>query len=148
MCFILFFSIILFYFPNLLGHPDNYIPANPMSTPAHIVPEWYFLPFYAILRSIPDKLGGVAAMGGAIVILLFLPFINTSEVRSTAFRPVFRKSFWFFFANFLLLGWIGQEVVEHPYVLIGQVGTAFYFLFILFFIPAIGLIEKELMKTN
>jgi len=148
MCFILFFSIILFYFPNLLGHPDNYIPANPMSTPAHIVPEWYFLPFYAILRSIPDKLGGVAAMGGAIVILLFLPFINTSEVRSTAFRPVFRKSFWFFFANFLLLGWIGQEVVEHPYVLIGQIGTAFYFLFILFFIPAIGLIEKELMKTN
>jgi len=148
MCFILFFSIILFYFPNLLGHPDNYIPANPMSTPAHIVPEWYFLPFYAILRSIPDKLGGVAAMGGAIVILLFLPFINTSEVRSSAFRPVFRKSFWFFFANFLLLGWIGQEVVEHPYVLIGQVGTAFYFLFILFFIPAIGLIEKELMKTN
>jgi len=148
MCFILFFSIILFYFPNLLGHPDNYIPANPMSTPAHIVPEWYFLPFYAILRSIPDKLGGVAAMGGAIVILLFLPFINTSEVRSSAFRPIFRKSFWFFFANFLLLGWIGQEVVEHPYVLIGQIGTAFYFLFILFFIPAIGLIEKELMKTN
>jgi len=147
MCFILFFSIILFYFPNLLGHPDNYIPANPMSTPAHIVPEWYFLPFYAILRSIPDKLGGVAAMGGAIVILLFLPFINTSEVRSSAFRPVFRKSFWFFFANFLLLGWIGQEVVEHPYVLIGQIGTAFYFLFILVFIPAIGLIEKELMKT-
>jgi len=148
MCFILFFSIILFYFPNLLGHPDNYIPANPMSTPAHIVPEWYFLPFYAILRSIPDKLGGVAAMGGAIVILLFLPFINTSEVRSSVFRPIFRKSFWVFFANFLLLGWIGQEVVEHPYVLIGQIGTAFYFLFILLFIPAIGVIEKELMKTS
>jgi len=148
MCFILFFSIILFYFPNLLGHPDNYIPANPMSTPAHIVPEWYFLPFYAILRSIPDKLGGVAAMGGAIVILLFLPFINTSEVRSSVFRPIFRKSFWGFFANFLLLGWIGQEVVEHPYVLIGQIGTAFYFLFILLFIPAIGVIEKELMKTS
>ena len=148
MCFILFFSIILFYFPNLLGHPDNYIPANPMSTPAHIVPEWYFLPFYAILRSIPDKLGGVAAMGGAIVILLFLPFINTSEVRSSVFRPIFRKSFWLFFANFLLLGWIGQEVVEHPYVLIGQIGTAFYFLFILLFIPAIGVIEKELMKTS
>jgi len=147
MCFILFFSIILFYFPNLLGHPDNYIPANPMSTPAHIVPEWYFLPFYAILRSIPDKLGGVAAMGGAIVILLFLPFINTSEVRSSVFRPIFRKSFWLFFANFLLLGWIGQEVVEHPYVLIGQIGTAFYFFFILLFIPAIGVIEKELMKT-
>jgi ubiquinol-cytochrome c reductase cytochrome b subunit len=80
--FVVFFSLFLFYYPNLLGHPDNYIPADPMSTPAHIVPEWYFLPFYAILRSIPDKLGGVAAMGGAIVILLFLPFINTSEVRS------------------------------------------------------------------
>ena len=103
--FIVFFSIFLFYFPNLLGHPDNYIPADPMSTPAHIVPEWYFLPFYAILRSIPDKLGGVAAMGGAIVILFFLPFINTSEVRSSTFRPIYRKLFWFIFADFLLLDW-------------------------------------------
>jgi len=109
--------------------------ANPMSTPAHIVPEWYFLPFYAILRSIPDRLGGVAAMGGAIVVLLFLPFLNTSEVRSAAFRPIFRKLFWLFFANFLLLGWIGQEVVESPYIFIGQIGTAFYFFFLLFLMP-------------
>jgi len=132
LSFVFFFSIILFYYPNLLGHPDNYIMANPMSTPAHIVPEWYFLPFYAILRSIPDKLGGVAAMGGAIVVLLFLPFLNTSEVRSAAFRPIFRKLFWLFFANFLLLGWIGQEVVESPYIFIGQIGTAFYFFFYFF----------------
>ena len=148
LCFISFFSIILFYYPNLLGHPDNYIPANPMSTPAHIVPEWYFLPFYAILRSIPDKLGGVVAMGGAIVILLFLPFINTSEVRSSTFRPIFRVFFWLLFADFLLLGWIGQEVVEEPYTLIGQLGTAFYFLFFLFLIPLIGLVESTLIKTR
>jgi len=148
MCFVLFFSIILFYYPNLLGHPDNYIPANPMSTPAHIVPEWYFLPFYAILRSIPDKLGGVAAMGGAIVILLTLPFTNTSEVRSAAFRPIFRQAFWFLFANFLLLGWIGQEVVEYPYTLVGQIGTLFYFFFFIVLMPALGIIEKILMRTK
>jgi len=148
MCFILFFSIILFYFPNLLGHPDNYIPANPMSTPAHIVPEWYFLPFYAILRSIPDKLGGVVAMGGAIVILLTLPFTNSSEIRSATFRPIFRKAYWFLFCNFLLLGWIGQEVVEQPYTLIGQIGTAFYFFFFFFFMPGIGYIEKLLIRLK
>jgi len=146
LSFVFFFSIILFYYPNLLGHPDNYIMANPMSTPAHIVPEWYFLPFYAILRSIPDKLGGVAAMGGAIVVLLFLPFLNTSEVRSAAFRPIFRKLFWLFFANFLLLGWIGQEVVESPYIFIGQIGTAFYFFFFFFFMSMLGLFEKFFMR--
>jgi len=86
---VFFLSVIIVYYPNSLGHPDNYIPANPMSTPAHIVPEWYFLPFYAILRSIPDKLGGVLAMFGAIVVLMILPFLNTSEVRSGEFRPVY-----------------------------------------------------------
>jgi len=148
MVFLFFFSIILFYLPNTLGHPDNYIQANPMSTPAHIVPEWYFLPFYAILRSIPNKLGGVAAMGGAIVILLFIPFINTSTVRSSTFRPIFRQVFWFLFADFLLLGWIGQEVVEEPFILIGQLGTLFYFFFFLFFIPFIGLFENALLKKE
>ena len=146
--FIVFFSIFLFYFPNLLGHPDNYIPADPMSTPAHIVPEWYFLPFYAILRSIPDKLGGVAAMGGAIVILFFLPFINTSEVRSSTFRPIYRKLFWFIFADFLLLGWIGQEIVETPYVQIGQIATVFYFFYFLLLIPFVGLLETSLIRTK
>jgi ubiquinol-cytochrome c reductase cytochrome b subunit len=146
--FVVFFSLFLFYYPNLLGHPDNYIPADPMSTPAHIVPEWYFLPFYAILRSIPDKLGGVAAMGGAIVILLFLPFINTSEVRSAAFRPLYRKLFWFIFADFLLLGWIGHEIVETPFIEIGQVGTVFYFLYFLVIIPALGILENRLVRTK
>jgi ubiquinol-cytochrome c reductase cytochrome b subunit len=148
MCFVVVFSIILFYFPNLLGHPDNYIPADPMVTPAHIVPEWYFLPFYAILRSIPDKLGGVAAMGGAIVILLFLPFTNTSKVRSSTFRPIYRVVFWFLFADFLLLGWIGQEVVEEPFVMVGQIGTAFYFLYFLVFVPLVGVLENSLIRTN
>jgi ubiquinol-cytochrome c reductase cytochrome b subunit len=148
MVFVVFFSIILFYYPNTLGHPDNYIPADPMSTPAHIVPEWYFLPFYAILRSIPDKLGGVVAMGGAIVILLFLPFINTSEVRSSTFRPLYRKLFWFIFADFLLLGWVGQEIVETPFIEIGQIGTLFYFLYFLVLIPALGLLENRLIRTK
>jgi len=148
MLFVVFFSVFLFYYPNLLGHPDNYIPANPMVTPHHIVPECYFLPFYAILRSIPDKLGGVLAMGGAIVILLFLPFINTSEVRSSTFRPIYRKLFWFIFADFLLLGWIGQEVVEYPFEQIGLAATVFYFLYFLVLIPAVGILENRLVRTK
>ena len=92
--FALFFSWFIFFAPNTLGHPDNYIPANPMSTPAHIVPEWYFLPVYAILRSIPNKLAGVLAIGLVFVSLLLLPFINTSPVRSATFRPLYKKLFW------------------------------------------------------
>jgi ubiquinol-cytochrome c reductase cytochrome b subunit len=148
MCFLAFFSIILFYFPNLLGHPDNYIPANPMKTPAHIVPEWYFLPFYAILRAIPSKVGGVLAMGGAIAILLLLPFINTSEVRSSAFRPIYIHIFWLFFFNFLLLGWLGQAPIEDPFIILGQLGTVFYFLVLLVFIPLIGILESFLIKVK
>jgi ubiquinol-cytochrome c reductase cytochrome b/c1 subunit len=117
-------------------------------TPAHIVPEWYFLPFYAILRSIPDKLGGVVAMGGAIAILALLPIINTSEIRSSKFRPIFGFAYWFIFADFLLLGWIGQKPVETPFIEIGQVGTVFYFLFFLVLLPLIGLIEKSLVRNN
>jgi ubiquinol-cytochrome c reductase cytochrome b subunit len=99
-----FFSIFIFYAPNVLGHPDNYIPANPMSTPAHIVPEWYFLPVYAILRSIPNKLGGVAAIGLVFVSSFALPFINTSYVCSSSFRPIHQKLFWLLLADCLLLG--------------------------------------------
>ena len=142
---ITFFSFFLFFYPNILGHSDNYIPANPLVTPPHIVPEWYFLPFYAILRSIPDKLGGVAAMGGAIVILAFLPYINTSEVRNSKFRPIFSILYWFLFFNFVLLGWIGQKVVESPYIEIGMVATLFYFVFFLILILLIGLLEKFLL---
>ena len=142
------FSFFLFFYPNTLGHPDNYIPANPLVTPPHIVPEWYFLPFYAILRSIPDKLGGVAAMGGAIVILLALPIINTSKIRSSKFRPIFRFLYWFWVADFLILGWIGQKPVESPYVEVGVCATIFYFVFLLIIIPVVGLIEESLLKQT
>jgi quinol-cytochrome oxidoreductase complex cytochrome b subunit len=144
---LLFFSLFVFYYPNSLGHPDNYIPANSLVTPAHIVPEWYFLPFYAILRSIPHKLGGVVAMIGAILVLLLLPIINTSEIRSSKFRPIFAVVYWFFVADFVILGWIGQKPVESPYVEVGMVGTAFYFVFLLILVPSIGLAERYLIRN-
>jgi ubiquinol-cytochrome c reductase cytochrome b subunit len=145
---IAFFSFFVFYYPNALGHSDNYIPANPLVTPAHIVPEWYFLPFYAILRSIPDKLGGVVAMVAAILILLLLPIINTSEIRSSKFRPIFGIGYWFLVSDFLLLGWIGQKPVETPYIEIGMGLTFFYFAFLLVLLPLIGLIEKQLIRAQ
>lgn len=143
----LFFAYFVYFEPNLLGHPDNYIPANPLVTPAHIVPEWYFLPFYAILRSIPSKLGGVIAMVGAILILLVLPFVHTSEVRSSSFRPIAKKVFWFFVADVLLLGWLGGKPVEEPYILIGQIATIFYFSYFVILTPLIGYIENILVKV-
>jgi len=143
--FLFVFSIFIFFAPNLLGHPDNYIPANPLVTPPHIVPEWYFLPFYAILRSIPDKLGGVIAMVSAILVLLLLPVINTSEIRSTKFRPIFGILYWFLVSDFLILGWIGQQPVEEPFIQIGMFATGFYFSFFLILLPLSGIIEKFLM---
>jgi len=142
----MFFSYFVFLNPNILGHPDNYIEANPMVTPAHIVPEWYFLPFYAILRSIPDKLGGVVAMVGAILINLALPVLNTSNIRSSFFRPLHKIVFWLFIANFLLLGWLGQMPVEDPYILIGQLCTLLYFAYYLVVLPGLGLLERMLMS--
>ena len=141
------FGYFVFFAPNAMGHPDNYLPADPMVTPPHIVPEWYFLPFYAILRSIPHKLGGVVAMFGALLILRTLPWTNTSEVRSTAFRPIFRQFYWLFVADCLLLGWIGQKIVEQPYVLVGQIATVYYFLFLLVIIPVTGRVESYRMRT-
>jgi ubiquinol-cytochrome c reductase cytochrome b subunit len=117
-----------------------------MVTPSHIVPEWYFLPFYAVLRSVPDKLGGVGAMFGAIVVLFLIPFINHSEVRSSSFRPMYRKAFWFLVSDFIFLGWIGQKVVETPYIELGQVATAFYFIFFMIILPFFGFIEALIMK--
>jgi ubiquinol-cytochrome c reductase cytochrome b subunit len=143
--FALFFSFFIYFAPNALGHPDNYIPANPMSTPAHIVPEWYFLPVYAILRSIPNKLAGVAAIGLVFVSLLLLPFINTSSIRSSNFRPLYKKLFWLFVADCLLLGWIGCQPVEDPYVLIGQLASVYFFAYFLIFIPFLGKFEKALL---
>ena len=149
-CFLLFFMLLVFYFPNLLGHPDNYIPADPMKTPPHIVPEWYFLPFYAILRSIPDKLGGVVAMGGALLVLLTIPFSNTSEIRSTRFRPLFKIFYWLLVSDFLILGWVGQKPVTDIYIFVGQVATTYYFLFFVILLPLVGLLETKLVhyRTN
>merc|ERR1712178_431656 len=143
--FLFFFSYFIFLNPNVLGHPDNYIEANPMVTPAHIVPEWYFLPFYAILRSIPDKLGGVIAMVGAILINLALPLLNTSNIRSSLFRPFHKVIFWIFVANFGLLMWLGQCPVESPYIEISQASALFYFAYYLVILPGLGLLERFLL---
>jgi len=140
-CFLIFFSWFVFYVPNYLGHADNYIEANPMQTPAHIVPEWYYLPFYAILRSIPSKLGGVIAMFGAILVFAFLPWLDTSRVRSAAYRPVYRFFFWVFVACVLLLGYIGSRPPEGGAVLAGRLLTAYYFIYFLVILPLIGLFE-------
>ena len=148
MVFTVFFSYFLFFDPNVLGHPDNYIAANPMVTPAHIVPEWYFLPYYAILRSIPDKLGGVIAMGASLVSLALLPLVNTSNVRSSFFRPFHRWSFWIWLGNAFILGWIGGNPVEDPYILIGQGATLVYFSYLFVGIPALGIIERVLIENK
>jgi ubiquinol-cytochrome c reductase cytochrome b subunit len=148
MVFTVFFSYFLFFDPNVLGHPDNYIAANPMVTPAHIVPEWYFLPYYAILRSIPDKLGGVIAMGASLVSLALLPLVNTSNVRSSFFRPLHRWSFWIWVGNAFILGWIGGNPVEDPYILIGQLATLVYFGYLFVVIPALGIIERVLIENK
>jgi len=142
LCFILFFSIFVYFYPNFLGHPDNYIQADPLKTPAHVVPEWYYLPFYAILRSIPDKLGGVIAMGGAVAMLATLPYLNTGEVRSSIFRPIYRMLFWIFVVNVLCLTVIGQIPVKEPFVTIGQVCTCIYFGYFLI-LPLVAKLESR-----
>jgi ubiquinol-cytochrome c reductase cytochrome b subunit len=142
--FLAFFSWFIFYQPNFLGHADNYIPANPLVTPPHIVPEWYFLPFYAILRAIPDKLGGVIAMFGAIAVLAFLPWLDTSRVRSAAYRPVYRVFFWVFVACCIGLGYLGAMPAEGGYVIASQILTFYYFAFFLLVMPLLGLFETPL----
>jgi ubiquinol-cytochrome c reductase cytochrome b subunit len=145
--FFLALSIIVFFYPNLLGHSDNYIPADPMVTPASIVPEWYLLPYYAILRSIPNKLLGVIAMFGSLLILLVLPLTDVSRIRGNQFRPAMKLAFWFFVVDFIILMWIGSQHPETPYVEIGQVATAFYFAWFLIIVPLIGLVENTLFDT-
>ena len=144
--FALLFSFFVIYAPNYMGHPDNYIEANPMVTPAHIVPEWYFLPFYAILRTIPDKLGGVVLMVFAIIILLFLPNLDSSFIRSNFFKPFHIIVFWFFVSDSILLGWVGQEVVETPFIELAKIITPFYFIYFLILLPLISNIEKILIR--
>ena len=146
LCLALLFSVFVYFYPNLLGHPDNYIPANPMSTPAHIVPEWYFLWVYAILRSIPYKLGGVAAIALVFIELLALHFINSANTRSSSFRPIHKKCFWLLVADCIILVWIGQQPVEDPYVLIGQIASVYFFIYFLVLIPFLGVFEQYLIK--
>lgn len=148
VAFAIFFALFLFFMPNLLGHPDNYIPANPLVTPAHIVPEWYFLPFYAILRAVPDKLFGVVALLFAIVVLALLPFYVNPQVRSMKFRPISQLFFWFFFFDCLLLGWIGGKPAEAPYVQVGQLLSIFYFVYLLVLVPFLDRLETYLWSIE
>lgn len=141
---LLFFSYFVYFSPNTLGHSDNYIPGNPMVTPEHIVPEWYFLPAYAILRSIPNKLLGVLALFAAILVLFVLPFVSTSEVRSSLYRPLHQKLFWLLVIDYILLGYLGQQVPESPFIEIGQIASIYYFSYFLIIIPFLGRFEKNL----
>jgi len=143
--FFLVLSVIVFYLPNSLGHSDNYIPANPMQTPPSIVPEWYLLPYYAILRSIPNKLLGVVGMLGSLLILLAMPILDTSRVRGSQFRPLMRFSFWVFVTDFFLLMYLGSQHAEEPYITVGAIATAVYFGWFLIVVPTIGIIENTLM---
>jgi ubiquinol-cytochrome c reductase cytochrome b/c1 subunit len=135
------FAYFVFYMPNYLGHADNYVEANPLVTPPHIVPEWYFLPFYAILRAIPSKLGGVIAMFGAIAVLFLVPWLDTSRVRSTRYRPLYRWFFWLLVVTCLMLGWLGAKPPEGGYLIAGRLFTAYYFLHFLVVMPLVGIIE-------
>lgn len=140
--FLIVFSFFVFFMPNYLGHPDNYIEANSMVTPAHIVPEWYFLPFYAILRSIPDKLLGVIAMFGAIFVLAIIPWLDTSRIRSARYRPMYRFFFWCLTFVFATLMWIGAMPPEGWYLVVGRLATFYWFFHFLVILPVCGLLEK------
>jgi ubiquinol-cytochrome c reductase cytochrome b/c1 subunit len=139
--FLLLFAWFAFVMPDYLGHADNYIEANPLVTPPHIVPEWYFLPFYAILRAIPSKLGGVIAMFSAIAILVFVPWLDTSRVRSSKYRPIYKWFFWLFAFSCLALGYLGAMPAEGVYVFWARVFTFYYFAHFLLVMPIVGLIE-------
>ena len=154
--FLLVFAWFVFFAPNALGEPDNYIPANPLVTPAHIVPEWYFLPFYAILRAVPDnfiggwigfvlidaKLAGVVVSGLAIAVLFAVPWLDTSKVRSAKFRPIYKQAFWLFLVDVVVLGWVGANPPEGDFVLYGKLATVYYFLHFIVLMPLIGWFEK------
>ena len=148
--FLLIYFAFVFFLPNALGHPDNYIPANPLSTPAHIVPEWYFWPFYAILRAftadlffVPAKLLGVLAMFASILVWFFLPWLDKSPVRSGHYRPLFRKFFWFgLIPAMAVLFYCGGAPAEEPYVMLSQIATAYYFLHFLVILPLVSAFER------
>ena len=142
VCILILFAWLVFFLPNYLAHPDNYIAADPLKTPAHIVPEWYFLPFYAILRAIPSKLGGVVAMFGSIAILIFVPWLDTSKVRSAVYRPIFRQFFWIFVLTGIGLGYLGSQPPDGGFVIAARILTAYYFAHFLIIMPLVGLLER------
>jgi ubiquinol-cytochrome c reductase cytochrome b subunit len=153
--FLIIFASLIFFAPNMLGHADNYIPANPLSTPAHIVPEWYFWPFYAILRAftvdflwIPAKLWGVIAMFASILLLFFLPWLDRSPVRSGNYRPMFKIFFWILMVDIVILGICGMMPAEEPWVRLGQFASAYYFAHFLIILPIISKIEQPLPLPN
>nr|YP_009646758.1 cytochrome b [Ectopistes migratorius]AGH06082.1 cytochrome b [Ectopistes migratorius]AGH06095.1 cytochrome b [Ectopistes migratorius]ANT45573.1 cytochrome b [Ectopistes migratorius]APA16995.1 cytochrome b [Ectopistes migratorius]APA17008.1 cytochrome b [Ectopistes migratorius] len=132
--------------PNLLGDPENFTPANPLVTPPHIKPEWYFLFAYAILRSIPNKLGGVLALAASVLILFLTPFLHKSKQRTMIFRPLSQLLFWILVTNLLILTWVGSQPVEHPFIIIGQLASLTYFIILLILFPAIGALENKLLN--
>ncbi len=148
VCFMIFYAWFVFYIPNYLGDPDNYIPANPGVTPAHSVPDWYYLPFYAILRSIPSKLGGVIAMFSAIIVLAFLPWLDSAKTRSSKYRPLAKQFFWIFVAVCILLGWLGGKPAEGVYIIAGRVLTFCYFAYFLIVLPILSRIETPRAVPN
>nr|AAS82813.1 cytochrome b [Microtus rossiaemeridionalis]AAS82815.1 cytochrome b [Microtus rossiaemeridionalis] len=142
------FMILTLFFPDILGDPDNYTPANPLNTPPHIKPEWYFLFAYAILRSIPNKLGGVLALILSIVILAFMPLLHTSKQRALTFRPITQTMYWILVADLFILTWIGGQPVEYPFIIIGQTASIAYFAIIVIFMPMAGMIENDIMDLD